>query len=100
MFRGLTPTLLFSILTFVVAACGSDASNEDGRPEDGRGASSGGPGAGGSSGGPETSGDPNVIGLWEVSGTDARGAYVGEIEIRHEAGNYRFVRAVRYPTVK
>ncbi|MBK6697729.1 MAG: hypothetical protein IPG50_36925 [Myxococcales bacterium] len=40
--------------------------------------------------------DP-IVGLWSVEGTDARGEFVGEVDVRPDKGGYRFIRSVRYP---
>jgi hypothetical protein len=42
--------------------------------------------------------DP-LVGLWDVSGTDARGAYSGQAEIRHDGTAYTFIRTVHYAGV-
>src|SRR5262245_16140151 len=40
----------------------------------------------------------SLVGRWDVSGTDARGPYQGELEVRPEPdGQLRFARVVRYP---
>ncbi len=88
------------VLSGVLAACGADGSGGSSDDPPGSGSSGGTkPPASSSSGAPATPTDP-VVGLWEVSGKDERGAYVGEAEVRSEGGVYRFIRAVRYPDVK
>jgi hypothetical protein len=46
----------------------------------------------------ELSDDP-IVGIWDVKGTDARGAYEGVVEVRPEGSSYRFTRAVHYPNL-
>src|SRR6476619_5314272 len=49
-------------------------------------------------GGRALAADP-IVGLCDVSGNDARGAYQGQAEIRLAAAGYTFVRTVRYANV-
>jgi hypothetical protein len=39
----------------------------------------------------------DYIGLWSVKGTDSRGPYVGQVEIRKSATGLLFLRTVHYP---
>lgn len=87
-----------------LAACGADGSGDGATSS-----SSGGQPPGGSSGNVpgSSSGDPKpgdtgdaLVGLWSVDGTDARGAYTGEVEIRSEAKGYTFIRAIKYTGLK
>lgn len=89
------------LLGIVVAACGSDDSSNGNNPTSSTSSSSssGGSSSSGSSSGDTQSGDP-LVGLWQVSGTDARGEYKGEVEVRSESGTYSFIRTVHYPSVK
>lgn len=98
-----------SCITFLVlalSACGGGAS--DGAP--GAGALSdpatdtnGTTGSGGSeTGGGGGSSDAvatDLVGVWNVSGKDARGAYRGQAEIRSEGSGYGFYRTVKYDGV-
>ena len=94
-----------TLLVFALAACGSDGS--DGGAAGDPGASSGGgtsgttPGGGASSGGgPTEEVAKDLVGVWTLEGKDARGTYRGQAEVRAEGGAYRFLRTVRYDTVK
>lgn len=97
-----------SCITFLVLAlfaCGSDGS---GNGDEGGSSSSGGgdPNGNGSSssGGTQSSGSPvagdvakDLVGVWTLSGKDARGAYHGQAEVRADG---TFVRAIQYDGVK
>jgi hypothetical protein len=97
---------LLSILSLVAfVACGSSGSSDSASdPNDPNGpggaGSSGTPGA--SSGGPQGSGDvaKDLVGLWTVTGKDARGSYHGQAEVRSEGGKLSFARTVQYDGVK
>lgn len=86
------------------AACGSSgSSSSSGDPND-----PGGPGAGGAStpsganGSAPGAGDvaKDLVGVWTVTGKDARGAYHGQAEVRAEGGKLTFARTVQYDGVK
>jgi hypothetical protein len=40
------------------------------------------------------------LGVWQVSGKDARGDFEGQVELRQESDTLRFIRIVRYPADK
>jgi hypothetical protein len=46
----------------------------------------------------------SIVGLWSVSGSDARGDYDGEVEVRPDttagasAASYTFIRSIHYKT--
>lgn len=97
-----------SCITFLVlalSACGSDASRHG--DEGASSSSSGGDATGNasaSSGGAQSSGDArgddvakDLVGVWDLSGKDARGTYQGQAEVRTDG---TFVRTVRYDGVK
>lgn len=85
-------------------ACGSsgDASTNDGSSgaPDGSSTTSGGPN--GSSGGPNGSSgntaETTLLGVWKIDGTDARGAFTGQLELREDAGKTSAIRIVKYTT--
>lgn len=43
---------------------------------------------------------PSLLGVWQVEGRDARGAYRGEVELRDAGGAMRWVRVIRYVDAK
>jgi hypothetical protein len=78
-------------------SCGSESSDETRGPD---GTNGGAPSPSSASGGNGRNGPnasmPPMTGLFTVHGKDARGSYEGEVELTAN----RFVRTVRYPTVK
>ena len=117
--RNLSLGLFFPvIMAFAAVACGSDASPAGATGDGDSGASSpgadggsvdtgnAGDGGGGSRDGGGNGGDGAVpltgdlLGVWKVTGTDARGAYTGELELRDAGrGNVAVLRVVRYTGV-
>ena len=98
-FLGLGLSLLLGVV-----ACGSDGNPGDPTPPGGSssgssgssGASSSSGGSSGSSGAPVTS----LVGIWDLAGTDARGAYTGQLELRDAGGGQlTAVRIVQYTGV-
>ena len=83
------------------AACGS--SGNPGDTSSGGGGSSGSSGSASSSSGGGTSGSSgstpvtSLFGIWQLAGTDATGAYTGQLELRDAGGgNVDAVRIVQY----
>lgn len=108
--RRLLPVAFGGLVGLV--ACGSDdarsasssTSSGGSKPGSSSGSSSGDTTSSGSSGDPAQGDDP-LVGLWTVSGTDDRGTYTGDIEIRNantpaNGTDYTFIRTIHYPDVK
>ncbi|MFO0670129.1 MAG: hypothetical protein U0235_10950 [Polyangiaceae bacterium] len=81
-------------------ACGTD----DAAPNDDTSGTSNVPGKGATpdSGTPSTNigsdasaADP-FVGIWDVKGSDDRGSYEGQVEVRADGATYKFTRVVRY----
>jgi hypothetical protein len=91
-------------LLAVAAGCGSEGGGGSTNPPPP--GSNGGPSPTGTSSvapsstapSPDLPADP-LVGLWDVSGKDSRGNYVGEVEVRDDNGTYRFIHDVHWPGV-
>ncbi|MBK6691602.1 MAG: hypothetical protein IPG50_05280 [Myxococcales bacterium] len=89
-----------AVWLILAAACGSsDApSNESPASPGGNGSGVAGPGAPAATAAPSST-VTDVVGLWAVSGSDARGSYSGDVEVRSSAAGLSFTRAIRYAGV-
>lgn len=86
----------------VFVSCGTDAARDDatgssnGNDANGANRDSGAASPASPASPTAPAGPTDLVGVWTVEGTDSRGAYAGEAELRDDGGKLRFVRAVRY----
>lgn len=98
---------LFMVLGLSMIACGSDGSRDgygdgSGAPTGDESASGGAKPPGSPGGGPQGPGElaKDLVGVWKVTGKDARGSYHGQAEVRAEGGKLLFARTVQYDGLK
>ncbi len=92
-----------SLLSFaaLAGACGSDGSSSSGDPGNDAGGGGGGNNDSGSGGGPADAGPvaSGLLGVWQISGKDSRGAYDGQLELRQDGANATVIRIVHYTSI-
>jgi hypothetical protein len=99
--RRLGPLLVCPGFISLVLACGSDGNGTASTPNGTTPpTSSSTPAPSTSASAPDASPDAlpadPIVGLWDVSGKDARGDYAGQVEVQSDAGGYNFIRTVHY----
>lgn len=92
--------LLMTLAFLPALHCGGEGGTTDTAGSSGSTASGGSSGTGASGGTSGTTVPEDYVGRWSVSGTDARGAYVGEVEVRPGSDGLRFLRSIRYTGTK
>ncbi len=93
--------LVFCALTLVASACSPDRVGV-GADLSGAGSadfSDGNANHDGGGDGPAVGANSALLGVWQISGTDARGAYTGQLELRAAAGATAMIRVLKYNDV-
>jgi hypothetical protein len=100
--RALGVVSLLSIMAYA-QGCGSDSSTPAGNGDTDAGGGGGGnldAGGGGNPGSDAGTTAAGLLGVWQISGKDSRGAYTGQLELRDDGGaNATVIRIVQYTSV-